>query len=399
MSGFQRFVSYINLYEGNKKIRNVGFAKIEQQDGQCKIEIHLKGTGYTGISCPMYLFVRKANQIEGISLGKIQVTNGAGLGNFLLKEENIANSGYGMKQVGGFLIFVTERIMFASEWDDKEIFREQFIELSQEEKPVEAKLSQKEAKAEEKQPQKEIELPQKETKVEEKQPQEEIELSQEEKEETEIAQKEAKVEREQPQEEIEISQKETKAEEKQPQEEIEFSQKETKVEEKQAQEEIELSQEEKEETEIAQKETKVEEKQPQKEIRATEAVAQHKRAPELCWYHKWQFILENYPVMTPFEEEDILCVRLELKDLRLLPQRYWYLGNNSFLLHGFFNYRYLILGLMEEEGKKRWFIGVPGIYQSQERVMASVFGFSEYRSEKTAPQKTGQFGYWYRFLN
>lgn len=122
-------------------------------------------------------------------------------------------------------------------------------------------------------------------------------------------------------------------------------------------------------------------------------------APE-DWKLKWNFILENYPVMTPFAgDENTLCVRLELKDLRLLPKQYWYLGNNSFLLHGFFNYRYLILGMTEESGKKQWFLGIPGVFQNPERVMASLFGFPEFRNEKSVPVNTGEFGYWYRFLD
>lgn len=118
------------------------------------------------------------------------------------------------------------------------------------------------------------------------------------------------------------------------------------------------------------------------------------------WALKWQFLLENYPVMTPFAgDENTLCIRMELKDLRLLPQKYWYLGNNSFLLHGFFNYRYLILGMTEQPEHKKWFIGVPGIFQNPERVMATLFGFPKFRNEKSAPINTGEFGYWYRFLD
>ena len=118
------------------------------------------------------------------------------------------------------------------------------------------------------------------------------------------------------------------------------------------------------------------------------------------WPLKWQFLLENYPVMTPFAgDENTLCIRMELKDLRLLPQKYWYLGNNSFLLHGFFNYRYLILGMTEQPEHKKWFIGVPGIFQNPERVMATLFGFPKFRNEKSAPINTGEFGYWYRFLD
>lgn len=63
------------------------------------------------------------------------------------------------------------------------------------------------------------------------------------------------------------------------------------------------------------------------------------------WDLRWRFILENYPVMTPFAgDEDTLCVRMELKDLRQLPKQFWYLGNNSFLLHGFFQLPLFHLG-------------------------------------------------------
>lgn len=41
-----------------------------------------------------------------------------------------------------------------------------------------------------------------------------------------------------------------------------------------------------------------------------------------------------------------------------------------------------------------WFIGVPGIYQAQERVMATIFGFPEFMPEPVE----NQFGYWYRIV-
>ena len=82
------------------------------------------------------------------------------------------------------------------------------------------------------------------------------------------------------------------------------------------------------------------------------------------------------------------------KDIRELPKKYWYLGNNSFLLHGFFNYRYLVIGKIEEDTQNRWFLGVPGIYQNQERVMAIIFGFPEFMPE----QVENRFGCWYRFF-
>ena len=84
----------------------------------------------------------------------------------------------------------------------------------------------------------------------------------------------------------------------------------------------------------------------------------------------WQAMQKNK--LSVQINEEVSAIQIELKDLRELPKQYWYLGNNSFLLHGFFNYRYLLLGKLPDE---RWFLGVPGVYQKQERVMAAIFGF------------------------
>lgn len=84
-------------------------------------------------------------------------------------------------------------------------------------------------------------------------------------------------------------------------------------------------------------------------------------------------------------KDGVCAFKIELCDLRELPKKYWYLGNNSFLLHGFFNYHHLLFG-KKQDG--RWFIGVPGVYERQERIMASFFGFTEYLPE----------GVWYQTL-
>lgn len=94
-------------------------------------------------------------------------------------------------------------------------------------------------------------------------------------------------------------------------------------------------------------------------------------------------------------KENTCAVQIELRDLRELPKKYWYLGNNSFLLHGFFNYRYLLFGKMDENN---WFLGVPGVYQKQERVMASVFGFPEFLTFSENEISELQPGVWYHFL-
>ena len=129
------------------------------------------------------------------------------------------------------------------------------------------------------------------------------------------------------------------------------------------------------------------------ELRATELPARN-FFPQYQWKDIWEQFLKSHPASMPFSEKNITCIKIELKDIRELPRKYWYLGNNSFLLHGFFNYRYLVLGKIEEDNEDKWFLGVPGIYQNQERVMAIIFGFPEFMLE----QVENRFGCWYRFI-
>ena len=129
------------------------------------------------------------------------------------------------------------------------------------------------------------------------------------------------------------------------------------------------------------------------ELSATELPARN-FFPQYQWKDIWEQFLKSHPASMPFSEKNITCIKIELKDIRELPRKYWYLGNNSFLLHGFFNYRYLVLGKIEEDNEDKWFLGVPGIYQNQERVMAIIFGFPEFMPE----QVENRFGCWYRFI-
>lgn len=370
MSDYQRFVTYINLYEEDSKVKSVGFARIESRGKACDMEIHMRGTGYTGISCPVYLFVRERERMLGISVGKIQLTSGNGDNRFQLDGENIAGSGYGLGEICGFFIFVSDRIMFASQWDEKEIQREQFI-------PLEEAIAQGEEVA--------VQKEEAETQEGETTAQKEDAAVQEEERPGEGSSRDV----------LEEPQWEEIADSVAPEQEPGPTAETSTMEESGVPEKSIRTVE---EPGVSEKLNHAVEKSDafEETIHVAEAVAQPAEQP---WAMKWQFMLENYPVMTPFEGEgEILCIRMELKDLRLLPKRHWYLGNNSFLLHGFFNYRYIILGAMQQKDRKRWFLGVPGVFQSQEKVMAAIFGFPEYKSEKAVPQKTGQFGYWYRFL-
>lgn len=81
------------------------------------------------------------------------------------------------------------------------------------------------------------------------------------------------------------------------------------------------------------------------------------------------------PVLESAEIKDLPRVKkISREDLTLLPQRFWPLANNSFLLHAFHNYHHL--ALIEENGR-RW-LGVPGIYDTREARAADLFGFPRF---------------------
>ncbi len=111
----------------------------------------------------------------------------------------------------------------------------------------------------------------------------------------------------------------------------------------------------------------------------------------------WDSLKKIYPKMQEFDYEsgcEILAIKP--KDIGLLPIENWILGSNSFLLHGYYNYRYLILvQLTEKDGKNRYLLGVPGHYYNNDKYMASMFGFPGFVLSKKQPTENGRFGYWY----
>ena len=70
--------------------------------------------------------------------------------------------------------------------------------------------------------------------------------------------------------------------------------------------------------------------------------------------------------------------RIAITDIRSLPSRNWHLCSNSFLVHGFFCYHYLVLKTVNAPDGTQIYLGVPGIYASQERMMALLFGFNDF---------------------
>ncbi len=111
----------------------------------------------------------------------------------------------------------------------------------------------------------------------------------------------------------------------------------------------------------------------------------------------WEMLRKRYPKILAFDYADG-CEILTIKpqDIGLLPREAWVYGNNSFLLHGFYSFRYLILArLNNPNGRPRHLLGIPGHYYSNEKYMAAMFGFPDFVLSKNQPPKDGRFGYWY----
>lgn len=112
--------------------------------------------------------------------------------------------------------------------------------------------------------------------------------------------------------------------------------------------------------------------------------------------NKWEQLLNEYPQIHPFGDERTF-ISIEPKDFIILSSQFQKLVNNSFLLHGFYNYRYLILGPDKELGNgsgECFYLGVPGTFFEREKMVAVMFGFEGFECDGAV--EVGRFGYYLR---
>ncbi len=116
-----------------------------------------------------------------------------------------------------------------------------------------------------------------------------------------------------------------------------------------------------------------------------------KRAVKLL-EEKWQQISAIYPHIRPFQDEREY-LSLGPSDFVLFPEKFYRIANNSFLLHGYYNYEHLILARVEQRGETRYYLGVPGNYYDREKQVAVMFGFESFECDRE-PAQSGDFGYY-----
>ena len=106
--------------------------------------------------------------------------------------------------------------------------------------------------------------------------------------------------------------------------------------------------------------------------------------------------------------------KIDLSQIRDLPSPNWHFATNSFLVHGFWSYGYLVLKKEVEKDKEILSMGIPGVFEKPEAVMAVFFGFPKFEAipseaaevemnkpiifplkEKNQESKEGTFGCWF----
>ncbi len=101
---------------------------------------------------------------------------------------------------------------------------------------------------------------------------------------------------------------------------------------------------------------------------------------------KWEVIKKKYPILYPFKGQGPY-VSIKPVDLQLLSPKYHQLNQNSYLMHGFYQYRHMILGEYTQEKGTFFYVGVPGEFIKKEQTSAAMFGFEGY-------EHSGDLGYY-----
>jgi hypothetical protein len=112
----------------------------------------------------------------------------------------------------------------------------------------------------------------------------------------------------------------------------------------------------------------------------------------------FSWIFENADYVDAFDDDYFYdCIEVSPEQLKRLPVDETTVANNSFLNHGYYNFRHVLFGrVRENDNNTHYFIGIPGMYCNRERFMASMFGFGNFKKSHRADYSNPYFGYWYQ---
>lgn len=451
MSAYHRLISYIYAYEGGIKGKNTGFAKLETRGTSCRIQVSVRRVFAGGSPIGVYLLAGQ----EEIRIGTLFVRGGNGEFRAVVNCENIEGSGCNMEECCGLTLHETDSAWraYTTIWEDAvahaaevelaDVTAEKVREQEAEKEEATRKLAEnvsgevnsasvgkeKLDEASELTRSGEMESQDTSTETEKKeavninetdfgisQPQPEkledsnLEIF----EDTETMEAVPDISETSDHQEAEVVQE---AQTETPQESFQESNQEAQTEtpKESFQESYQEAQ-----TEARRKDSQESTREVRKEAlpdsppdhqEAFQPGSQNQKQPQPDSSKEspkedpaetlWDRLRVTYPKVTAFECADgceILVIKPQ--DIGLLPRENWVYGNNSFLLHGYYNYRYLILARLGKSGERgRYILGVPGHYGNNEKYMAAMFGFDRFVRSTRQPPRDSRFGYWYTDLN
>lgn len=314
----KRFICYLYEYQEGRRIRNIGFCKVESSEDGCTVSIHGKGWGMNSPGkLSLYLFWRENGKCLGVYQGELGNVSPALNYRLSYTEEDVGSKAR-YDRVEGIILCGENGPRYAAVWTDEavDISRMELAgkeEMPEEEKPEEPEELEPEGK----------EVPDERTEPGKMPEQEEM--------------------REEP---AGVS-------------------------------------------------------YDVREIVPEESRELEEKEPEPFYFDEEEE--DSKPEIAEQECQTTCrfrCTKIQRQDLSRLIRREWQLANNSFLLHGYYNYHHLAF-LQEGENL---YLGVPGVYSEKERRAAQVFGFPgfvNYEEEmldlpEGEKEDRADFGYWCR---
>ncbi|MBR1770674.1 MAG: hypothetical protein IJ747_01445 [Lachnospiraceae bacterium] len=128
------------------------------------------------------------------------------------------------------------------------------------------------------------------------------------------------------------------------------------------------------------------------DLSAEDYIPQESEQNMVLQEHKWEQLWMIYPHIRPFSD-DREYLTIGPGDFVLLQENSYRLVNNSFLLHGYYEFHHLLLMRMGPYTNPRYYIGVPGNLYERDKQSAILFGFQGFECANE-PAEEGDFGYY-----
>ena len=388
MADYKRLVSYIYAYTGGVRDKNVGFAKAEVRNGQFKLTVSVKGV-YTDTPELFGVYVMvdgKKHQPGGFTLlktGTVMINQGIGQYQDLFNPMNINQSGYTFEDISGIALARENEDFYRmfSLWEDC-ILNTEDITFAQ---PEAAAASNPVAQADSE----EVSVKEQVNRTTGQEAERKSAEMSGNVRESETVRRNAEDVSENEVEEAAVTSKPATPESAQSAGQQADLQQETaqmKAQQVRAMEAVQ---------ELLFRNTNPQGTMPQNTKLQDTTPQNAKPQEEMPAFEK---VFINRDFIDAFEDDYFYdCVEVTPELLKQLPIEDDAVVNNSFLVHGYYNFKHILFGkVCENDNNTRYFIGVPGMYCNRERFMASMFGFCNFKKSHRSDYSNPYFGYWYQ---